>query len=81
MAAAQKYTDLELRLVGHTITAGRHRPLCNKACGFKLSDAEGAAKSVPNMITNEAYKHVKTSDSKACICSRNKLFDNAAFSS
>ena len=64
VAVAKILGDLGLRLIGHTITSGRHRPWCNKACGFALPDAEGATKMIPNMTSNEAYTHVKTSGSK-----------------
>ncbi len=46
MAIDRNVWNLGLRLIGHTMNAGRHRPLYNKpyTFGFAKSDAEGAAK-------------------------------------
>ncbi len=45
MAIGRHVWNLGLTLIGHTITAGKHRSLCNSAyaSGFAKSDAEGAA--------------------------------------
>ncbi len=79
MATDRNVWDLGLTLTGHTITSGRHKPLCNKACGFALSDAEGAAERIPNMDSDEAYTRMKTSGitvwiwRPAVVCSSNNL--------